>query len=86
MVYAEALIGAAEKAGVTDAVVQEFDSFIDDVLEKLPKLEAVLTSGFVDEETKEAMLKKALGQISIAGVSQLSASLGPPRPTRHAAA
>jgi F-type H+-transporting ATPase subunit delta len=62
IVYAEALIGAAENAGATDAVVQEFDSFIDDVLEKLPKLEAVLTSGFVDEEIKEAMLKKALAK------------------------
>jgi F-type H+-transporting ATPase subunit delta len=60
MVYAEALVAAAEKAGKTDEVVQEFDSFVDDVLEKLPKLEGVLTSGFVDEEVKEAMLKKAL--------------------------
>jgi F-type H+-transporting ATPase subunit delta len=60
IVYAEALVAAAEKAGKADEVVQEFDSFVDDVLEKLPKLEGVLTSGFVDEEVKEAMLKKAL--------------------------
>ncbi len=60
IVYAEALVAAAEKAGKTDEVVQEFDSFVDDVLEKLPKLEGVLTSGFVDEEVKEAMLNKAL--------------------------
>ena len=62
VVYAEALVAAAQKAGVIDAVVQEFDSLIDDVLEKMPKLEAVFTSGFVDEEVKEAMLKKAFAQ------------------------
>jgi F-type H+-transporting ATPase subunit delta len=62
VVYAEALVAAAEKAGTADAVIQEFDSLIDDVLEKLPKLEAVLTSGFVDEEVKEAMLKKAFAK------------------------
>jgi F-type H+-transporting ATPase subunit delta len=60
VVYAEALIAAAEKAGVADAVVQEFDSFVDDVLEPLPKLEAVLTSNFVEEEVKVKMLEKAL--------------------------
>jgi F-type H+-transporting ATPase subunit delta len=62
VVYAESLVAAAQKAGVTDAVVQEFDSLVDDVLEKLPKLEAVFTSGFVDEEVKEGMLKKAFAQ------------------------
>ncbi|HEY2762358.1 MAG TPA: ATP synthase F1 subunit delta [Pirellulales bacterium] len=62
IVYAEALVAAAEKAGSTDAVVQEFDSLVDDVLEKLPKLDSVLTSGFVDEATKEAMLQKAFGK------------------------
>ncbi|HZZ27184.1 MAG TPA: ATP synthase F1 subunit delta [Pirellulales bacterium] len=62
VVYSEALVASAEKAGVTEAVVQEFDSLIDDVLEKMPKLEAVLTSGFVDEEVKEAMLKKAFAK------------------------
>jgi F-type H+-transporting ATPase subunit delta len=62
VVYAEALVAAAEKAGATEAMMQEFDSLIDDVLEKLPKLEAVLTSGFVDEAVKEGMLKKALAK------------------------
>lgn len=62
VVYAQALIGAAQEAGKTAEVVQEYDSLIDDVLEKLPNLEAVLTSGFVDEETKEAMLDKAFAK------------------------
>jgi F-type H+-transporting ATPase subunit delta len=59
VVYAQALVGAAEAAKTTDAVLQEFDSLIDDVLDRLPKLEAVWASAFVDEETKEAMLTKA---------------------------
>src|SRR5262245_66687967 len=61
-VYAKALIDAAIKAGKTAEVVQEFDSFTADVLDKLPKLEAVLTSGFVEGSIKEAMLDKALGK------------------------
>jgi F-type H+-transporting ATPase subunit delta len=61
-VYADALVAAAEKAGTTDAVVQEFDSLVDDVLDKLPKFDSVLTSGFVDEDVKEAMLQKAFAK------------------------
>jgi F-type H+-transporting ATPase subunit delta len=60
-VYAQALVAAAEQAGVTDEVLAEFNSFIDDVLDRLPKLDAVLNSQFVDENAKEAMLQKAFG-------------------------
>ena len=60
-VYAQALVAAAEQAGVTDEVLAEFDSLIDDVLDRLPKLDAVLNSRFVDEDAKEAMLQKAFG-------------------------
>ncbi|MCC7085831.1 MAG: ATP synthase F1 subunit delta [Pirellulales bacterium] len=60
-VYAQALVAAAEEAEPkqTDAVLQEFDSLVDDVLNRLPKLEGVLSSGFVDEHIKETMLEKA---------------------------
>jgi F-type H+-transporting ATPase subunit delta len=60
-VYAQALLGASETAKTTDTIVQEFDSFIADVLDHMPKLEAVFASAFVDEEAKSAMLKKAFG-------------------------
>ncbi|HTQ38170.1 MAG TPA: ATP synthase F1 subunit delta [Pirellulales bacterium] len=63
-VYAEALIAASEKAGKTDEVLQEFDSLIDDVLDKLPKLDALLKSSFVEEDAKAAILKKALGKLA----------------------
>jgi F-type H+-transporting ATPase subunit delta len=59
VVYAKALVGAAEAAKTTDAVLQEFDSLVDDVLDRLPKLEAVFASAFVEEDAKEAMLTKA---------------------------
>jgi F-type H+-transporting ATPase subunit delta len=59
VVYAKALLGAAEAAKTTDAVLQEFDSLVDDVLDRLPKLEEVFASTFVEEDAKEAMLTKA---------------------------
>lgn len=58
-VYAKALVAATEDAKQTDAVMQEFDSLVEDVLNRLPKLEGVLASGFVEEGVKEAMLDKA---------------------------
>jgi F-type H+-transporting ATPase subunit delta len=60
-VYSQALVASAELAGVTDTVLVEFDSLVDDVLDRLPKLDAVLTSQFVEEEVKVAMLQKAFG-------------------------
>lgn len=62
IVYAQALIAAAQEAGTVTAVIQEYDSFIDDVLDKLPKLEAVWASDFVNEEAKEAMIEKAFAK------------------------
>ena len=58
-VYATALVDAAEAAGETESVIQEFDSLIYDVLDRLPQLEGVLSSGFVEEDVKVAMLDKA---------------------------
>jgi len=60
-VYAKALLGASEKAGNTDQVLEEFDSFIDDVLDKLPRLDATLASPRTPLEAKLAMLDKAIG-------------------------
>jgi len=59
-VYAKAFLGAAGQAKKTDALIAEFDSFVNDVLAKLPKLEAVLASGVVAVEDKLVILKKAL--------------------------
>jgi F-type H+-transporting ATPase subunit delta len=58
--YAKALVGATENAGQTQAVLGELDSFVDDVLAKLPKLEAVLGSAMVTSEAKRDLLGRAL--------------------------
>ncbi len=60
-VYAKALLGAAEKVGNADLVVDELNSFVDDVLAKVSGLSSTLTSPRVASEAKTAMLDKALG-------------------------
>lgn len=58
-VYAKALIGATEKSKTTDTVVQELDSLVQDVLQRLPKYEATLSSPRVSFENKESLLDRA---------------------------
>jgi F-type H+-transporting ATPase subunit delta len=60
-IYAEALVNAADKAGKTDEILEEFQSLIDDVFPAAPQLEVVLESGVIDREEKEATIRKALG-------------------------
>jgi F-type H+-transporting ATPase subunit delta len=58
--YARALLNAAEAAGQVDAVMDELDSFLADVLTAAPKLETVLASALISPEDKAALLDKAL--------------------------
>ena len=60
-VYAEALIQAAEAAGETDAVLDEFASLIDDVFAAMPQFEQVLASRLVSHEEKVGLLDRGLG-------------------------
>jgi len=60
-VYGRALLGAAESAGAARAVLDEFDSLVADVLDRFPKLEAVLASGFVSEEEKSGIIDRVFG-------------------------
>ncbi len=60
-VYAKALLGAADKAGNTEAVLDEFDSLVGDVLDSLPKLDAVLSSPRVPLPSQIEILDKAFG-------------------------
>ena len=65
VMYARSLIGAAEAAGQSEAVLAEFDSFITDVFDKLPYFEALLATGRIPAEEKAAILDRALqGQAS----------------------
>jgi len=61
-IYAKAVFGASEAAGQTDALAMEFDSFLNDVLGKLPKLETIFISALVGGEEKIALLNKAIGK------------------------
>ena len=57
-VYARALLGAAEKAGVTDRVVEEYRDVIEQVLRPNPRFAAVLKSRFVDHDEKVGILDR----------------------------
>jgi F-type H+-transporting ATPase subunit delta len=57
-VYAKALLGAAEKAGRLDETVEELESLVRDVLDRLPQLEQILCSGLVGHEEKAALLER----------------------------
>jgi len=64
-VYARALLAAADKAGQLAAIVDEFDSFLADVLDRFPRLESVIGSGLVSAEDSARLLQQSLaGQAS----------------------
>jgi F-type H+-transporting ATPase subunit delta len=58
-VYAKGLLAAADKAGVTEAVLGELRSLVDDVLDKLPKFAAALESPRLSHEEKLSLLDRA---------------------------
>jgi F-type H+-transporting ATPase subunit delta len=60
-VYAKALLGAAEKAGQSQQVLEELDSLVTDVLNTLPQLEAAFASPRITAEEKSALIDKAFG-------------------------
>jgi F-type H+-transporting ATPase subunit delta len=60
-VYAKALLDTTERAGATAAVLEEFDALMTDVLDRFPRLEAVLASVLVSPEEKSALLDRLLG-------------------------
>lgn len=64
-VYAKALLGAAEKAGQADQVVDELEAIVGDVLTKLPQLDEALKTPRLTHEERLPILEKAFsGRIS----------------------
>lgn len=59
--YAHALIGAAEKAGVTDKVIGQLSEIVDDYIGKSPKLAAAFASPRVDNDEKTRVIDKIFG-------------------------
>src|SRR4029079_7737762 len=60
-VYAKALLGAAEKAGQADHVVEELEAIVSDVLNKLPQLDEIVKSPRLTHEERLPILERAFG-------------------------
>ncbi len=60
-VYARAFLDAAENVRQTAALLEEFDSFITDVLDRYPNFEAVIDSTMIPHEEIAALLDRVLG-------------------------
>jgi F-type H+-transporting ATPase subunit delta len=60
-VYAKALLDTTERAKQTAAVVDEFDGLMAEIVDRYPKLEAVLNSILVSPEEKSVLLDRVLG-------------------------
>lgn len=64
-VYAKALLGATTASGDTQAVLEELDSFVHDVLGRLPKLEVALSSRRLAHAERVAILDRGfVGKMS----------------------
>src|SRR5271169_1755612 len=59
-VYAKGLLDATEHAGATAAVIEEFDSFMTEILGQYPRFEAILASALVSPEDKSAAIDRVL--------------------------
>lgn len=58
-VYTDAFLRAAEKVGI-EAGLEELASFIDDVLARVPQLDAVLRSGIINRDEKIGLIDRAV--------------------------
>lgn len=58
-VYSEAFLDAA--GGDAEGAIEEFTSFMDDVLAKNPEFEALITSPYFNKDDKRAMIDRIVG-------------------------
>ena len=61
-IYAKALLGSAEAVGNAAKLVEELESFVKDVLDKLPDLDAVLSSPRVSHDEKVGLLDRVFAK------------------------
>jgi F-type H+-transporting ATPase subunit delta len=61
-VYAKAFMDAVAKSANADALVEELQSIVADVLDRFPRLEQVLKSALVSAEQKEEVLDRIFGK------------------------
>jgi F-type H+-transporting ATPase subunit delta len=60
-IYARALLGIGESVGQVEPLLEQLDSFVDDVLAKLPQLRLAMESPRISLENKERLIDRALG-------------------------
>jgi F-type H+-transporting ATPase subunit delta len=60
-VYAKAFLGVVSPSANAVSLVEELNSFVNDVLDRFPKLEQALKSSLVAREQKEQLLDRILG-------------------------
>ena len=60
-VYAEAILRSAEAEGLAQTVLEEFDSLVEDLLDREPLWEEVLASPRISAEEKIGMLERVFG-------------------------
>lgn len=61
-VYAKALLLVGEESGQTAELLEQFESLVEDVLDKNPQFERTLTSALISHEDKAALLDRVLGK------------------------
>src|SRR5262245_43506906 len=60
-VYAKAVLGAAVKAGQPEAVVEELEAIVSDVLDKLPQLDETMKTPRLTHEERLPIIERAFG-------------------------
>jgi len=62
-VYAKALLDAAENLGATDAVLEDLDALLTEVLDTNSQFEQLLASEMIKPEEKEGVIDRVLGSV-----------------------
>lgn len=60
-VYAKALLAAAENQGATETVLEELRALVTEVLDKVPQIEAVMSSPRISHADRIGMIDRTLG-------------------------
>ncbi len=60
-VYAKALLAATEKQGATEQVLEELRALVTQVLDKVPQIEAVMSSPRISHTDRIGMIDRSLG-------------------------
>ena len=71
-IYATALLGATENAGLTSEVLAELETLVTDVLDAHPAFEAILASALISHDEKVGILDRVFGRAAFAADAEFS--------------